>query len=411
MSSFSIPLSGMLASEQALNVIGDNIANSNTQGFKSNSVLFEDAMNVASASLQVGAGVGSTLTTRNFAQGTVQTTGGALDAAIQGGGFFVMQNPSGATTYTRDGSFSLSPSGQLVSSDGSLVQGWTAVNGVVNPSGAVSSISVPSLSSQAPTPTSNMTVNANLNASAVVGDSFSAPVQVVDSLGNTHTLTVDFTNTAPLTWSYNVTIPGADVTGGTAGTPTSLTKGTLTFSNGGVLTSPAAGAPISVATTGGLADGAADLKINWNLFDTTGSPLVTQYASASTTTGSTQDGVQAATVTGVSLQNGGSLVATFSNGTHRTLAQLAVASISNPDTLLAVNNNQYVVGVGTSTPSVGASGTSTRGNIVAGSLEASNVDMATELTNLIVYQRGYQADSKAVTAIDQMQQTLIAMQL
>jgi flagellar hook protein FlgE len=214
-----------------------------------------------------------------------------------------------------------------------------------------------------------------------------------------------------LTWSYAVSIPGQDVTGGTAGTPTSLTTGSLTFSNGGVLTSPAAGAPINVTTTGGLADGAADLNINWNLFDPTGNPLVTQYASASTTTGSTQDGVQAATVTGVTLQNGGSLVATFSNGTNRTLAQLAVASIQNPDSLISVNNNQYVTGVGTSTPSVGASGTSTRGNIVAGSLEASNVDMATELTNLIVYQRGYQADAKAITSIDQMQQTLIAMQL
>src|SRR5579862_1764366 len=372
MSSFSIPLSGMLASEQALNVVSDNIANSNTQGFKSSSVLFEDAMNEASASLQVGAGVGSTLTSRNFTQGTVQNTGGALDAAIQGGGFFVMQNTSGNTTYTRDGSFSLNPTGQLVSSDGSMVQGWTAVNGVVNPSGAVSSISVPTLSSQAPTPTANMTVNANLNASAAVGDSFSAPVQVVDSLGNTHTLTVDFTNTAPLTWSYNVTIPGQDVTGGTAGTPTSLTTGTLKFNNLGVLTSPAAGTPVAVATTGGLADGAADLNINWNLFDAAGNPSVTQFASASTTTGSTQDGVQAATVTGVTLQNGGSLVATFSNGTTRTLAQLALASISNPDSLISVSNNQYVVGVGTSTPSVGASGTSTRGNIVAGSLEASN---------------------------------------
>ena len=143
MSSFSIPLSGMLANEQDLNVISDNIANSNTQGFKSNSVLFEDAMNEASASLQIGAGVGSTLTTRNFTQGSVHNTGGSLDAAIQGGGFFVMQNQAGTITYTRDGSFSLSPAGQLVSSDGAMVQGWTAVNGAVNPSGAVSSISVP----------------------------------------------------------------------------------------------------------------------------------------------------------------------------------------------------------------------------------------------------------------------------
>jgi flagellar hook protein FlgE len=256
-----------------------------------------------------------------------------------------------------------------------------------------------------------MTVSANLDASAKVGDSFSAPIQVVDSLGNTHTLTVNFKNTAPLTWDYDVTIPGDDLTGGAPGTATSLTTGTLTFSNGGVLTSPVAGTPVAVATTTGLADGAADLNINWNLFDTTGNPLVTQYASASTTTGSTQDGVQAATVTGMSLENGGMLVASYSNGTHRTLAQLAVASISNPNTLLALANNQYQAGIGTTTPSVGGAGTGTRGNIVAGSVESSNVDMATELTNLIVYQRGYQADSKAITAIDQMQQTLIAMQL
>lgn len=411
MSSFSIPLSGLLANEQALSVVSDNIANSNTQGFKSNSVQFEDAMNEASASLQIGAGVGRTLTSRNFSQGSVQNTGAALDVAIQGGGFFVMQDTAGNTTYTRDGNFSLSSTGQLVNSTGGMVQGWTAVNGVVNASGAVSSISVPSLASQAPVPTANMTVSANLNASAKVGDTFSAPIQVVDSLGNTHTLNVDFTNTAPLTWSYNVTIPGDDLTGGTPGAATSLTTGTLQFSNGGVLTSPAAGSPVAVATTTGLADGATDLNINWNLFDATGSPLITQYASASTTTGSTQDGIQAATVTGMSLENGGVLVASYSNGTHRTLAQLAVASISNPNTLLALANNQYQVDIGTTTPSVGAAGTGTRGNIVAGSIEASNVDMATELTNLIVYQRGYQADSKAITAIDQMQQTLIAMQL
>jgi len=411
MSSFSTPLSGLLANEQALNVVGDNIANSNTQGFKSNSVLFEDAMNEASASLQIGAGVGSTLTSRNFTQGSVQTTGGAYDAAIQGGGFFIMQDSNGNTTYTRDGSFSLNSTGQLVNSSGDVVQGWTAVNGVVNPSGPVSAISVPALSSQAPTPSANMTVSANLNASAAVGDSFSAPIQVVDSLGNTHTLTATFTNTAPLTWSYNVTIPGSDLTGGKAGVATSLATGTLTFNDAGVLTSPAAGKPIAVKTTTGLADGATDLNINWSLFDSSNNPLITQYASASTSTGTTQDGIQAATVTGTSLQNGGMLVATYSNGTTQTLAQIALASISNPNTLLALSNNQYQVNLGTTTPSVGASGTSTRGAIVAGSLEASNVDMATELTNLIVYQRGYQADSKTITAIDQMQQTLLNLTL
>ncbi len=411
MSSFSTPLSGLLANQKALSVVSDNIANSNTQGFKSNSVLFEDAINEASASLQVGAGVGSTLTTRNFTQGTIRDTGAAFDGAIQGGGFFVLQDSSGNTTYTRDGAFSLNSLGQLVTQNGQRVEGWNTVNGVINASGAVAPITVPSLSSQAPTPTANMTLSANLNASAAVGDTFSAPLQVVDSLGNTHTLTVSFKNTAPLSWDYDVTIPGDDLTGGTAGSPTSLTTGSLTFSNGGILTSPAAGAPVAVATTTGLADGAADLGINWNLFDSANNPLITQYASTSTTTGTTQDGIQAATVTGVSLQNGGLLVASYSSGTHSSLAQLAVASISNPGTLIAIANNQYSVGVGTTTPSVGASGTGTRGNIVSQSLESSNVDMATELTNLIVYQRGYQADSKAITAIDQIQQTLIQMQL
>jgi flagellar hook protein FlgE len=255
-----------------------------------------------------------------------------------------------------------------------------------------------------------MTASANLDASAAVGTSFSVPIQVVDSLGNTQTLTVDFTNTAPLQWSYNVTIPGADVSGGTAGTPSSLATGTVAFNSSGVMTSPAPGTPVDVKSAA-LADGAAALNINWNLYDPSGNPLITQYASASASIGTTQDGVQAATVTGTSLQNGGLLVATFSDGSQRTVAQLALASVPNPDSLLSLANNQYAVGAGTATPSVGAASTGTRGSIVGGSLESSNVDMATELTNLIVYQRAYQADSKAITSIDQMQQTLIALNL
>ncbi len=412
MSSFSTPLSGLLSNEQALNVISDNIANMNTQGFKSNSVLFEDAMNAASGPLQVGAGVESTLTERNFTQGTIQTTGGATDAAIQGNVFFILQNSlTGATTYTRDGSFSLNASGQLVTQTGQLVEGWNAVNGVVNTSGAVSPITVPSVSAQLPSATANMTLSANLNATATPGTSFDVPVQVVDSLGNTHTLTVEFTNTAPGKWSEIVTIPGEDVIGGMAGSGTTLQSGSVTFNSDGVLTSPAAGSPVNVATTTGLADGAANLNINWSLFDASGNPLITQYASPSTTTGTTQDGVQAATVTGTSLQNGGALVATFSNGTRTTIAQLAVASISNPESLLEATNNQFVTQTSTATPSVGPSGTGARGAIVGGALESSNVDMATELTNLIVYQRAYQADSKSLTSIDQMQQTLIALNL
>ncbi|HLX44105.1 MAG TPA: flagellar hook protein FlgE [Bryobacteraceae bacterium] len=411
MSSFSAPLSGLLANTKALNIVGDNLANMNTQGFKGNTVLFEDAMGQANASLQIGDGVGSTLTERDFSQGTLQTTNGPLDAAIQGNGFFVVQTPSGETMYSRDGSFSLNSGGQLVTSTGNLVQGWMATNGVANPSGPVTDITVPSLTPQPPAATQNMTLTANLNAAAASGSTFSTPIQVVDSLGNTHVLTVNFTETAANSWSYDVTIPGQDLTGGTAGANTSIGTGTLKFDASGNLTSPAAGSPVAIKTTTGLADGASDLNINWNLYNPSGAATLTQFAQTSAATGTSQDGTQPGSVTGVSLQNGGMLVATYSNGNVATIAQVAVASVSNPDSLISVANNNYTLGVSTLTPSVGGANTGERGSIVAGSLETSNVDMATQFTNLIVFQRGYEANSKVITTINQMDQTLLAIQI
>lgn len=411
MSSYSNALSGLLANTTALDVVGDNLANLNTQGFKSNEVTFEDAMNEATSSLQLGGGVASTNTVRNFSQGTVTNTGNALDAAVQGNGFFVVQNSSGNTLYTRDGSFNLNASGQLVDASGNLVQGWMATNGVVNPSGATTGITVPLLTSQAPVATTTMSLEANLDASSATGTTFSTPIQVVDSLGNTQTLTATFTNTGANAWSYAVTIPGQDLTGGTAGTNTSIATGNLTFNSSGDLTSPAAPGAVTVTNTTGLADGAATLNINWNLYDANGNSLVTQYAQTSASSGTTQNGTLPGIVTGVSLQNGGQLIATFSNGNTQTLAQIAVAGVSNPDSLIGTQNNDYMVGTDTIAPSVGAAGTGGRGNIVAQSLESSNVDMATQFTNLMIYQNGYEASSKVITTQDQMDQALLAIQV
>ena len=411
MSSYSTALSGLLANTTALNVVGDNLANMNTQGFKADAVGFETAMNEATASLQIGAGVGATNTTRNFTQGNIQTTGAALDAAIQGNGFFVAQDAAGDTMYTRDGTFNLNSSGQLITANGSLVQGWMAVNGVVSASGATGPITVPLLSSQPPVPTSNMSLDANLNASAAKNDTFSTPIQVYDSLGDAHTLTVTFTNTGANAWSYSVGIPGQDLAGGTAGTTTSIATGSLTFDSSGNLKTPAAPGTVNVKNTTALADGAATLNINWNLYDAGGNSLVTQFAQTSAASGTSQDGSAPATVTGVSLQNGGELVASYSNGSQKALAQVALASVSNPDSMIAAPNNMYTVGIDTITPSIGAAGTGGRGNLVAQSIEASNVDMATEFTNLIVFQRGYEANSKVITTLNQMDQTLLAIQV
>ncbi len=406
MSSFSTALSGLSADNLALDVVGNNLANLTTTGFKSDSVQFEDLLQQISGGAQIGGGVASPTTERSFTQGSIQQTGGQFDAAIQGSGFFSVVNSAGATVYSRDGSFHLDNTGTLVNTNGEAVQGWMATNGVVNAGGPTGNIVISAQGLQTPSPTANVTVTANLDATTAKGGTFSTPVQFVDSLGSTHTLTATFTNTGPNAWSYAITIPGADVASGTAGKPTSIATGNLTFSSAGVLTSPAAGSPVQLQIPG-LADGAASQNINWNMFDTSGNPLLTQFAQTSAASGSTQDGIASATITGMSLQNGGNIVATFSNGKQMTIAQVAVANIANPDSLLSVGNNDYQLSAKTIAPSVGAAGTGGRGTILGGSLEASNADIATEFTNLIVYQRGYQANSKVITTLDQVSQDLM----
>jgi flagellar hook protein FlgE len=408
MASFSIALSGLTADTTALNVVGDNLANMNTQGFKGNSLTFEDAMNDVSASLQIGGGVQSVVTNRDFSQGAIQTTSQPLDMAIQGSGFFVVQNPAGQTMYTRGGSFQLNAQGQLVDSAGDLVQGWMASNGVVNPSGSTSPITVPFLGPQPPVATTNMSLDANLDATSAVGATFSSPIQVYDSLGNAHTLTVQFTNTAPGAWTYKVNIPSTDLTGAT-GTTTTLATGSLTFNSSGVLTTPAAGAPVAVTNSLALADGASTLHVNWNLYGASGNPTLTGFAQTSASSGTSQDGSAAGTVTGVSLENGGFLVANYSNGSQQNLAQVALANVANPASMIATSGNNYVLGATTMTPTVGAAGTGGRGNLVSQAVEGSNVDMATQFTNLIVFQQGYDANSKVLSTADQMQQALLAI--
>jgi len=410
MGSFFTALSGLNADTTALDVVGNNLANMNTQGFKYSSVTFEDAMNQATASLQIGSGVATANTNTNFDQGNIESTGQPLDLAIQGNGFFAVQDPStNQVEYTRDGSFNLNSQGQLVTETGDLVQGWMATNGTVNPSGPTVGITVPLLTPLAPVPTANMSLTANLDASAPVGATFTAPVQVYDSLGNAITLSVQFTNTGPGAWNYSVNMPSSELTGSTGAT-TALTTGSLTFDSNGQLTSPAAGSPVTITNAQPLADGAATLNINWNLYDANNNPDITGYAQASATTGTTQDGSAAATVTNISMQNGGTLIASYSNGSQQTLAQVALANVSNPDSMIATNNNNFLLGPQTMTPTIGAAGTGGRGNLVGESLEQSNVDMATQFTNLIVYQNGYEANSKVLSTVNQMDQALLAIQ-
>ena len=417
--SFSAALTGLAASEVGVDVVGNNLANLNTTGYKASTVSFYDLV-AQSLGLgtgeSVGLGTGKPLTTHDFTQGAIQTTSGALDGAIQGDGFFVVRDASGTESYTRAGNFQVDAAGNLVTATGERVQGWTQTNGVLNTNGDISDIVIPSGTLRPPVATANMSIDINLDASATVGQangSFSTPIQVVDSLGTTHVLTVSFTKSGANAWDYQVSIPGDDVTAGTAGTPFPIpnASGTLNFNSQGLLTTPA---PPPPATNGvvpiaiaGLADGAADMSINWSLYTPDLAGRVTQFAQASSVSTNSQDGLTAAQLTHVTLANSGQIVAQFSNGQQVTVAQLALASIRNPSSLTAAGNNNYQIGPDTAAPAIGVPNTGGRGQVLGGALESSTVDIAREFTNLIVMQRGYEANAKVISTTDQLTQDTI----
>jgi flagellar hook protein FlgE len=415
--SFSTALSALNADSTAIDVVGNNLANLNSTGFKASTVLFQDlvtqSLGAGLGQTQVGFGTGLPLTQREFTQGAIQTTAGVLDSAIQGDGFFVVQDSSGNTLYTRNGAFQTDNSGYLMTDTGDYVQGWTTLNadGTVNTNGPISNIVVPVGTLNPPTVTTTMSADLNLDSSSAIGTSseFSMPITVYDSLGNSHVLTLNFEKTAANTWTYQVTIPGADVSAGTAGTPYDLTgaaAGTLTFGPNGDLATPTSGTPLTFSIPG-LTDGASDMSVTWNLYNSDGSATITQFGQASASSASSQNGSPAAVLDQVGIGDGGTVLAQYSDGNQVVVGQIALASIRNPDSLIAVGDNNFQLSALTATPAVGMPSTGGRGTIEGGSLEASNVDIATEFTNLIVYQRAYEANAHVVTTADQLSQDTI----
>lgn len=410
-SAFSTALSGLSAGSTAIDVIGNDLANLNTTGYKANQVHFSELMSqqlgVTGTGGQLGMGVGQVSTFANYTQGSLQTTGGPTDVAIQGNGFFVIRDQNNQTLYTRDGSFKINASGQLVTTSGNLVQGWSSTDGQINTNGAISPISVPLGATIPASATSTMSLAVNLNAGATTTGSsatFSTPVQVVDSLGNTHTLTATFNKTAANTWDYSLTIPSDDLS---AGGTTPLVSGTLTFDENGNLATPDPTTDPQTVSIAGLADGAADMSIAWSLYSPSGSSNITQFAQASAVGSTIQNGYAAGQINQVTLQNGGILMANYSNGRKIAVGQLAVASISNPDSLLSVGNNNLAAGADTGAPTIGTANTGSRGQIAAGALESSTVDIAQEFTNLLTFQRSYQANSRVITTTDQLLQETV----
>lgn len=404
---FSASLAGLNANQQKLNVIGNNLANINTVAFKASSVQFMDLVSqtVSGASanpMQVGLGVTTGSITPNFSQGGLENTGVATHVAIQGRGFFIVGNGSNDRSFTRAGDFSFDANGRLISAEGKAVQGYTQsdpVTGAILTTGQPGDIIVPPGVLRAPGPTTLFGTVTNLNAGAAVGDVFTASIQIYDALGAVHVATVTYTNTGPGAWGYDISVPGADVTGGTPGTPFSIGTGTVAFGPTGTLTTPAADV---VVTSPAWSNGAAPTNFTWDLIDASGTPTLTGYAATSATSSITQNGFAAGTINPITIDPEGRIQATIGVGRTIVIAQLAIASFNNPNGLVKVGSNRFGESEASGIPNVGVANTGGRGSVFGSALEQSNVDIAQEFTQMILAQRGYQANSRSITVADEL---------
>jgi flagellar hook protein FlgE len=410
MASFSIPLSGLDSSSDQLNVIGNNLANLNTDGYKDETLNFGDIFFQAQGAsgngdpIQIGSGVEVENTSSNFANGAPDSTGVASNMALQGNGFFVVQGSGSAMSYTRDGDFSTNSSGQLVDANGELVMGYPAVNGVVSQGAPLAPINVNTAETIPAVATTSFSANTNLQAGSAVGTVYNGtPITVYDSLGTAQTLDISYTNTGTNTWSYTVSMPGA-ATG--AATPTTLATGTLAFNSSGALTSPT-GSVTGINVTG-LSDGAAAMNLTWDLASG-GAPNITQQDTASSTPTTNQNGFAAGTLTGYSVLSNGTVEGSFSNGQTLAMGQVAVASFANDQGLTQTSGGDFQATSASGGAVIGVAGADGNGTITGGAVEESNVDLSTEFANMIVAQQGYEANAKVLTTLDQVSQATIQL--
>ncbi|HEV2487809.1 MAG TPA: flagellar hook protein FlgE [Terracidiphilus sp.] len=511
MASFYIPLSGLNADSKALNTIANNLSNMNTTAFKAQKTNFSDLFyqqigtTGSGNAIQVGGGVNVASNVVDFSQGSFNTNGtSSSDVALNGNGFLVV-NGGGTNLLTRNGAFTQSKNGNLVTDDGLAVMGYPAVNGVVNTNAALSPISIPVIGQiQQPRATTTFGMNATLDSSAAVGTSVPGQVQVYDSLGNSYEATVTYTKTGTNAWSYSVSLPdtlsansnnvlgtttinytfgssGAQtatvnpgtnltITGPTAtGTATitaptvtanppetvaqyvtdlnaALTaaqivgvnvssvggklsivganistsgsviqdpvasanaNGSLSFDSSGNLVSPAAN--VSGISFAGLSDGAAVMKLTWDILGSGNTPTISQVDATSSTSASTQNGYASGAYQGFAIGSDGTVTASYSNGQTQAIGQLALANVTNLQGLALQGNGNYATTLASGAASIGISGTNGLATIQGSSLEQSNVNISAEFSNLIIAQRAFEANSKAITTFDTVTQDTINM--
>lgn len=420
-------VSGLRAEGEALGVVGDNIANVNTVGFKRQRAVFEDVLGhsilAGTTSALPGSGVRMGSVQQIYSQGSLANTGISTDIALNGDGFFVVNGTVDGITgnfYTRAGMMHIDKDGYLVNPQGLQVQGYAAnADGTLQ--AAVSTLQVPTASLQ-PLATTEMNITANLDAGAAVltapwdaadpanTSNYSTSITVYDSLGEQRTLDVYFRKTADNAWEYHVLADGADLAGGTAGVYQEIgAGGTLAFDTNGAL-NDAQTPQLSIDFAGGSTPAQLiDLNFGDDILNdgATGLGGTTQFASASAVSAQSQDGYASGEFSGISIDGVGLVQGLYTNGQKIAIGQLAVAKFRSNDGLGKAGAGLWIETRESGTAALGGAGAGGRASVSAGALEQSNVDLAEEFVGLIQHQRSYSANSKTITTADEMLQELI----
>jgi flagellar hook protein FlgE len=399
---------GLRANSSVLDIIGNNLANLNTSGYKTQRPLFKDLVYQTLSSgtsegrnpSQLGYGVGVGSVDSIFLQGAVTPTSRSLDAAIQGRGFFTLTDGE-KTVYSRSGSFNIDSAGFLVDPNtgfrvqrrGSVGETTLTTPGFQTPGDL--DIKVPFGAGIMGLPTQNVNFRGNISNTLAVGESYSTAIQVFDSQSTSRALTVTFTKTAINEYSASATVSGGTATA--AATP-------ITFDLNGFLAGPAT---LNVDLTG--IPGADNQTITLQLGTPGQSTGLTQFGSSSTATAVTQDGSGSGTLTAVSFDANGTLQGIFSNGRSVPIAQLAIADFTNDAGLLRDGNNYFISSVASGEALLGEANTGGRGVVQGSSLEGSNVDIALEFSRLIIAQRGFQVNTRTISAANETLQELASI--
>jgi len=425
-------VSGLAASSTQISVIGDNIANANTPGFKERRAEFAAVLGqnitAGAGAAQIGAGVRVNDVGMIFSQGVFEQTQQGTDVAIEGRGFFILEGNTGRA-YTRAGAFGLDADGWYVDANDNRVQGYGIDPTTGASNGALGDIrvNVP-LSPPRATELIELARNLDSSESTIAGGFDPADpnatsnsrevITIYDSLGSPRQATVFFTHTGVNTWEYNVTLARADSS--VAGTDPFEVQaggtGTLVFDTNGALASVNGGSTWPTVTlalnnsNGAAASQAIDFSMGpLTSGGTTTGQLTTQVADETSTTFVNQDGFAPGTLTGLQIDPDGRLNGVFSNGVTTSLAQLALANFGNVEGLTDIGGSRFVESLDSGPPIVAAANTGNLGSIRSSSLEKSNVDLAQQFVNLIVGQRAFQANTRTVSVANELLSNLVAL--